>query len=140
MAILNRWFIGLGIAALGGLAIATNPGPEAHGRYAQGLASRYLQEDICNQDLPIVGRRFAADCQKLAASPEVQGQMQSLLVKSSDRQNFLFFSLYHTDLSLQDLVPGVPRDLVPPYQAQTLGVFGQFLVYQAGATPSGSDL
>jgi Domain of unknown function (DUF4359) len=134
MAIWNRALVGVAIAAVTALAVVTNPGPEAHGQFAQGLASRYLQEDLCNQDLPIVGRRFAEQCKTLAATSEVQGQLKDLLLKSSDRQNFGLFSLYHTQLSLQTLVPGMPKALLPDYQVQAVGLFGQFVVYQAGSS------
>jgi hypothetical protein len=134
MAIWNRALVGLAIAAVTGLAAVTNPGPEAHGQFAYGLASRYLQEDLCNQDLPIVGRRFAEQCKTLVATPEVQGQLKDLLVKSSDRQNFGLFSLYHTQLALENLVPGIPKALLPDYQVQVIGVLGQFVVYQAGSS------
>jgi Domain of unknown function (DUF4359) len=134
MAILNRALLGVTIAAVGALAAATNPGPEAHGQFAHGLASRYLQEDLCNQDLPIVGRRFAEQCKTLVATPEVQGQLKDLLVKSSDRQNFGLLSLYHTELALQNLVPGIPKALLPDYQVHVVGVLGQFFVYKTGSS------
>jgi hypothetical protein len=121
------------LGLLGGLAWVTNPGPEAQAGFAQGLASRYLQEDLCNQDLPIVGRRFAADCQRLAGSAEVQAELKTLLAENTDRHNFGLFSLYDTDLSLQSLVPGLPKALIPPYQVRVIGLFGQFVVYQAGS-------
>ncbi len=138
MAILNRMLLGVTIAAVGALAMVTNPGPEAHGQFAYGVASRYLQEDLCNQDLPIVGRRFAEQCKTLVATSEVQGQLKDLLVKSSDRQNFGLFSLYHTQLSVQDLVPMIPQSLVPIYQVRAVGLFGQFFVYQAGSPGASS--
>jgi hypothetical protein len=134
MAILNRVLLGVTIASVGALAAVTNPGPEAHGQFAHGLASRYLQEDLCNQDLPIVGRRFAEQCKTLVATPEVQGQLKDLLMKSSDRQNFGLLSLYHTELALQNLVPGIPKALLPDYQIHAVGVFGQFFVYKTGSS------
>jgi hypothetical protein len=136
MAVLNQALLGVTIAAVTALAVVTNPSPEAHGQFAYGLASRYLQEDLCNQDLPIVGRRFAEQCKTLVATPEVQGQLKDLLVKSSDRQNFGLLSLYHTQLALENLVPGMPKALLPDYQIHAVGVLGQFFVYQAGSSSS----
>jgi Domain of unknown function (DUF4359) len=136
---LNQLLLGVTIAAVTALAAVTNPGPEAHGQFAYGLASRYLQEDLCNQDLPIVGRRFAEDCKTLVATPEVQGQIKDLLIKSSDRQNFGLFSLYQTQLSLQELVPMIPKSMVPPYRVEAVGLFGQFFVYQAGPPASATS-
>ncbi|MEB3317025.1 MAG: DUF4359 domain-containing protein [Cyanobacteriota bacterium] len=125
---------GLAVALLGsglviGLAI-TNPGPAAFADYGGGRLTTLLVKEICSQDgLTGILRVFIRQCPALILS---QRQMLGALVQShSRRQNFGLFSLYHTELDLAALLPGlrqIPDLRLPRYEATTLAGAGQFLM------------
>ena len=118
------------IALLGtGLAM-TNPGPAAYEDFAVHQLTRYLQNNIC-QELPPQLRQFSEQCRSLGSTllDTARPQLQNLIAQNTRRENYLLFSIYRTGFSS----PPLPRG----YEFETLGVFGQFYIYQMVAEGSG---
>lgn len=104
------------LVGLGVLMAATNPGPESYHDYASQRLMEYLQENGCDR-LPIP----KASC--VAAIGSVQSDIEDIIRRRTQRQNFIFWSIYKTDLSL-------PLPIIPAYQFETVGAFGSFYTYE----------
>ena len=121
----------MGTALTAGLVI-TNPGPAAFAEYGGGRLSAILTKELCTQDgLTGMLRLFIRHCPGLIRSQRtVLGQLVQI---HSRRSNFGLFSIYHTDLDLAALLPGlrqIPDLHLPRYQATTLAGAGQFLLVE----------
>jgi hypothetical protein len=121
----------LGSGLMAGLAI-TNPGPPAFADYGGGRLTALLVKEVCQQDgLTGMMRLLIHHCPALILS---QRQVLGTLVeRHSRRRNFGIFSIYHTELDLAALLPGlrqIPDLRLPRYEATTLAAAGQFLVIQ----------
>lgn len=110
-AITGTVLVGLGVA----MAV-TNPGPESYHDYASQRLMEYAQENACDR-LPIA----KGSC--VAAIGSVQSDIEDIIRRNTQRQNFLLWSVYKTDLSL-------PLPLIPAYQFETVGAFGSFYTYE----------
>ncbi len=113
----------LGLAVLGTVLTAsvagmilTNPGSTAYQEYAVEKLNLELKERGCSQ----VGALKGA-CHALVA--ELRPQMGGIISQGTERKNFLFFSIYSTDLSLHPSLPS--------YHFETVGVFYNFYTYKA---------
>jgi hypothetical protein len=105
-----------------GVALAvTNPGQEAYEDYAQTRLAAYLKEDVCTQTPQEFGEFLKRQCQVLVDTG--RPQMQQLIRQTTVRQNFVFFSIYRTNL---DVVP-----VLPAYHFETVGGLSYFFTYQA---------
>ncbi|WP_017304853.1 DUF4359 domain-containing protein [Spirulina subsalsa] len=117
---------GSAIAAslLGGAMLVTNPSPIDYERYATLRLSEYLKENMCNQ-LPAQFQQFASQCQFLGGVLVDIGrpQLQELIGEQTERENYLFFSVYRTNLAIHS-------DL-PTYEFATIGVLQYFILYSA---------
>ncbi len=114
----------LGTLILGGLGVAmvlTNPQSSNYEAYAGDRLNSYLKENFCQQIQEGIGELFQSQCKILleTATPQVG----KLVATQTKRQNFFFFSLYQSNLSLPSPLPG--------YQVNTIGVFNQFFVYES---------
>ncbi|OAB61639.1 hypothetical protein AY599_19660 [Leptolyngbya valderiana BDU 20041] len=94
----------------------TNPGETAYQEYAGDRLSTYLKEEACSQAGPLQNT-----CESVVESS--QPELQRLVANNTNRQNFVLFSLYHTEFSVP--IPGVPA-----VEAHTLGGFRQFHIYE----------
>lgn len=136
MKAVSRW---LAVALLGSGLVAglviTNPGPAAFADYGGGRLTALLVKELCNQDgLTGMLRLFIRHCPALILS---QRQVLGTLVQAhSSRRNYGLFSIYHTELDLGALLPGlrqIPDLHVPRYKATTLAAAGQFLLIETRA-------
>ncbi len=127
---------GLAVALLGsGLAVGlviTNPGPAAFADYGGARLSALLTNELCNNDsVTGVLRLLIRHCPALIRSQRpVLGQ---LVLAHTSRRNLGLFSIYHTDLDLAALLPGlrqIPDLRLPRYEATTLAGAGQFLLIE----------
>jgi hypothetical protein len=114
----------LGTFILGGLGVVmvlTNPQSSNYEAYAGDRLNSYLKENLCQQIQEGIGELFQSQCKMLleTATPQVG----KLVATQTKRQNFFFFSLYQSNLSLPSPLPG--------YQVNTIGVFNQFFVYES---------
>lgn len=101
--------VGLGVAM-----VVTNPRPSAYNDYATERLTEYLKAEGCEKAL--LGQR-----QCVAALESAQPQIAELIRESTERQNFLLWSVYRTEFSLP---------LLPAYQFETVGAFQSFYTYE----------
>ena len=114
----------IGCIALTGLGIImalTNPGQKAYEQYASKALNVYLKENVCTQLPPEISGFLQSHCHSLVdiMSP----QLSQVIANQTQRQNFILFSIYQTDLS----IPSPSLD----YQIKTLGVLQNFYIYEA---------
>ena len=123
------------ITALGGTALVvlgvglawTNPGKESYEEYAVEKLSTYLKDEVCTQtpkQLEFLNpdpEFLKRQCQSLVDTG--RPQIQQIIEQQTERQNWVIFSIYRTDINISPLLPA--------YHFETVGVLQQFLTYQA---------
>ena len=116
------------LAAFLGVAMTTtNPSQSAYEEYAVQHLAAYLKHDACPRVPKFVERLLKHTCRE-----EVdinRPQLQQLVSESTERQNFIFFSIYRTDLSFRRISPLLT--FLPSYHAETVGAFQKFYVYSS---------
>jgi hypothetical protein len=112
---------GVALAGLGVLMALTNPSQDAYEEYAVEKLTTYLKDDACTQVPKAFGNVLQRQCQTLVDTG--RPQIQQIISKTTQRQNFILFSIYRTNLEI--------GPILPVYQFETLGVFENFYVYQA---------
>ena len=117
----NIGVVGTILIGIGAIAWLTNPGVEKYRRYADTTIKTELKDKVCLQVAEDMGVWLEGQCHLLinAASP----YLAEIVNQQTERQNFLLFSVYQADLPL-------PTPL-PDYQLKTLGIMGNFFIYQA---------
>jgi Domain of unknown function (DUF4359) len=114
----------ISLVFLAGLATAmaiTNPDSSAYEEYAVEKLTFYLKHDVCSQ----VPQAFESLAQNSCASliESNRPQIQKVIARSTQRQNFILFSIYRTNLSISPVVP--------LYRFQTVGLMQNFYTYGA---------
>ncbi|NEO97966.1 MAG: DUF4359 domain-containing protein [Symploca sp. SIO2E9] len=114
---------GVIVVILGASMAMTNPGKGAYEKYAVGRLTKYLKEEVCSEpskreDVPKFLQR---QCPKLIDG--LRPPIQTVISQTTQRRNFVFFSIYRTDLDVGSSLPA--------YKFGTVGVFDKFYVYQA---------
>ncbi len=120
-----------GVALVGvGVAMAvSNPTQAVYEDYATQQMISYGQENICPKAPTFLGNSLQGQCSSLLNSH--QPEIKQIISQSTQRQNYILFSLYQTDFSISTLVPFLPANVLPSYHFQAVGVFGNFYVYQS---------
>ena len=109
---------GIILAGIGSAMAITNPGQKAYERYATEKLIVYLKENVCAQASEPLGF-LQPYCQSLIDTSHPH--IQELITQQTQSQNFIFFSLYQTQLALASL---------PGYRVETVGVFQNFYIYE----------
>ncbi|MEY2978914.1 MAG: DUF4359 domain-containing protein [Prochlorotrichaceae cyanobacterium] len=135
---LNKGLIGSGAILVGAAGIlgVTNPSPDQYADFAAKKAVTYLETEVCTRKVPIFGNSFQDECVTAVQSPDTQSRVRSLMLENTERQNYVLFSLYKTDLNVQDLIPFLPGNLLPQYQAESLGILTFFHTFATAETDS----
>ncbi len=110
-----------GLAALGVTMAKTNPNQAEYEEYAVQRLAKYLKADVCKKTTNILENLINLNCEKLVDS--VNPQMQEILARTTERQNYIIFSIYRTDLKLNSWIPS--------YRFETVGALNQFYTYTA---------
>ena len=114
----------VGVALLG-IAVtlaATNPKQEAF----EEFAVQRIREDACKK-APL---GLASQCPKFV--DDNQSEIKKVITRNTDRQDYLVFSFYQTDLSVRAIVPDLAfLPGMPTYHFETVGLFGKFYLYEA---------
>ncbi len=113
----------ISLFVLAGLVTAmaiTNPDSSTYEEYAAEQLTTYLKEDVCSQ-VPKAFETLVQDCASLIDSN--RPQIKQIIVRSTQRQNFILFSIYRTNLSISSVVP--------LYRFQTVAVMQNFYTYSA---------
>lgn len=114
----------IGAAALAGLGMAmavTNPSQAAYEEYAVQRLTEYLKKDVCTKVPKVFENFLQRNCTVLVDSS--RPQIRQIIAQSTQRQNFIFFSIYRTDLSVNQFIPS--------YHFETVGGFQDFYTYTA---------
>ncbi|MGH1393047.1 MAG: DUF4359 domain-containing protein [Trichormus sp.] len=112
----------IGLAAVLGVVMAnTNPSQGAYEEYAVQQLTSYLKKDVCNQTTKLIEKLINTNCDKLIDS--ANPQMRQLLALTTERQDLFFFSVYRTELKVNQWIPS--------YRFETVGAFNNFYTYTA---------
>lgn len=109
------------IAGLGVLMATTNPSQNNYEKFAVQKLTDYLKKDVCQKAPNVFENFLQRNCSILVDSS--RPQMQQIIAQTTQKQNFLFFSIYRTDLSI--------NPFIPTYHFETVGVFQNFYIYAA---------
>jgi hypothetical protein len=124
------WYLAaMALVGLGAAMAITNPSQESYHQYAAQRLSQHLQEKEC-----VKLEDSLRNLCKLLEREQGQTLLKRLIAENTERQNFLLWSTYKTDLSTSNILPSFLTGLlsVPSvsYQAETVGLFGQFQTYR----------
>lgn len=110
---------GVSLGVVGGLLWLSNPGQQDYENYATSTLVSYIKNDFCGQATGDAADFLTSHCKSLVDLS--RPQLGKVIANRTERQNFILFSIYETDLSLFDPLPS--------YRFQTVGLFQQFYVY-----------
>lgn len=115
---------GVGVVTLSLLTVAmvkSNPSEASYQQYAVTELSSYLKSNVCKKSLGILDKLINNQCGKFVdtASP----QIRDIIAASTERHDFIIFSVYRTELKVSDWVPS--------YKFETVGAFDKFYTYSA---------
>ncbi|MBD0344086.1 MAG: DUF4359 domain-containing protein [Coleofasciculus sp. Co-bin14] len=117
------------VAAIGGAAMVvlgvamalTNPSQDTYEAYAVEQLTTYLKEEACMEVPSVFGNVLQRQCKTFVDTG--RPKIQQIIAQTTQRQNFIFFSIYRTNLTI--------GPVLPVYHFETLGVFQNFYIYQA---------
>ena len=109
----------LSMLGLCGMGFSTNPDRAAYETYAIEQVGE-LARDRCSQAPPGLGILLQAPCR--AAIESLKPQIRPLLSATTTRQNWLFFSIYSSDISIPAL------DFKG--RVESIGIFNKFCTYK----------
>jgi ankyrin repeat protein len=120
--------IAIGGAIVGTTALvlaSTNPNVSQYEEYALEHFRVYLEENGCNQ-LPSGLEFLKPNCISFIKSFVDVGspQLKQLISRNTEHHNYLLFSVFKTELSVPAPIP------TPRYRFETIGIFGNFYVFQ----------
>ena len=113
---------GVVLAGAAALLASTNPDQTSYEAFAVTQLVDYLDKEVCGDAAKELG--LSQDCEKLLTSQ--QPAIRRLVTRQTERQNFLLFSIYRTDLEIMAFLPS--------YQFETIAALGQFHVYKSEKT------
>jgi Domain of unknown function (DUF4359) len=102
-----------------GILAATNPDQTSYESFAATQLTHYLGQEVCGDAAKDLG--LGQECEKLLRSR--QSAIRRLVARQTERQNFLLFSIYRTNLELMAFLPS--------YQFETVAALGQFHIYKS---------
>jgi len=111
---------GLLLLTVGASLVLLNPKPSEYEEYATQTLITYLKDDVCVENIPIFGGFLKTRCAELV--DRNQDEIQQFIIGNTERENYYFFSLYRTRLSV--------ADFLPTYEFETLGIFQRFYTYR----------
>ncbi|MFB2975814.1 DUF4359 domain-containing protein [Microseira sp. BLCC-F43] len=109
------------LAVVGGAMAIANPSQPQYEEYAIAQLTGYLKDNVCTQAPKDFGEVLPSYCTSLVDVG--RPQLQKMISENTDQLNFIFFSIYRTELSIGPFLPG--------YQFETVAVFHKFYTYQA---------
>ncbi|MHC5829579.1 MAG: DUF4359 domain-containing protein, partial [Nostoc sp.] len=109
------------LAALGVTMAKTNPSQVEYEEYAVQRLTKYLKTDVCKKTTNIIENLIRFNCDKLVDS--ANPQIQEIVARTTERQNYIIFSIYRTDLKINSWMPS--------YKFETVGALDQFYTYTA---------
>jgi hypothetical protein len=113
---------GVAIVGLGITMAITNPDEPTYEEYAVNQLTKHLKSN-CNEIPKVFDNNFLQQ-QCISLIDTGRPQIQQTIAANTKPQNFIFFSLYRTDLAINSFVP------LPAYHFETVGAFNSFYTYQ----------
>jgi hypothetical protein len=110
-----------GVAVLGATMAKMNPQQAEYEEYAVQRLTTYLKTDFCNKTPNFLQNLIQFNCSQLVDS--ANPQIRDIIAATTKRQNYVVFSVYTTDLKIDNLIPG--------YKFETVGAFENFYTYKA---------
>ena len=113
---------GLGIASLSSLAAVMavmNPTQGAYEAYATQKVVAILDRNVCTEAPKAFNLR--RDCKSLLTNN--RSQIKQFIANHTEHQNFIFFSVYKTDVEIATFLPS--------YRVETVGAFQRFHLYES---------
>ncbi len=107
------------MGGIGGIMAATNPHRSAYEAYAVEQISN-LAEERCQSVPAELGIVLQGPCR--AAIAAARPQLLTLIAAATTRQNYIFFSIYRSDLS----IPAANLDA----RVESIGIFNNFVTYK----------
>lgn len=118
------YILGASLLGIGVATFVTNPDQASYETYATRRLTAHLEENVC-----VRAGILAELCD--SALRDNQAQIKRFISTNTDRQNFLFWSVYKTDLAAGELLPSALQGSIPSYHFETVGIFSSFYTYQA---------
>ena len=112
---------GITLAGVGVAMALTNPSQEEYEEFALQQLTVYIKDNVCEKAPENFDNFLKRQCSLLieTGSP----QFKQLISETTQRQNFIFFSIYRTDLSVSSFLPS--------YHFESVGAFDNVYIYQA---------
>jgi len=120
-SIIIRSIVAVGLTALGVIMTKTNPNQEEYEEYAVKQLTKYFKNDMCRKTPKFLENLIHFNCIKLVDS--ANPQIRDIITGTTERRNYIFFSVYHTEIKVGASIPG--------YRLETLGIFANFYTYTA---------
>lgn len=98
--------------------VATNPSQAAYEAYATQKVMTLLDHNVCAEAPKAFNLR--KDCKSLLTSR--RSDIKRFIADNTYSQNFIFFSVYTTDVSV--------ASFLPDYRVETVGAFQRFHIYE----------
>lgn len=111
----------IGLVALGVAMAMTNPSQAEYEEYATQRLAEYLKGDVCQKTGNFLENLIKSQCDNLV--DQTIPQMRDILARSTQKQDFVIFSVYRTDLKISSWIP--------LYKFETVGAFDNFYTYTA---------
>lgn len=111
--------IGFSLAIGGGFLLCTNPGYGDYEDYATKTLITHAKKELCESNDDFTPGFLASSCNSLIDVS--RPQLGIIISRQTQRQNFLLFSIYETDLVLFSPLPS--------YRVATLGILSNFYIY-----------
>ncbi len=99
----------------------TNPSQGNYEQFAVQQLTEYLKKDVCIKAPEVFDNFLQRNCSVLVDSS--RPKMQQIIAETTQKQNFIFFSVYRTDLFINSVIPS--------YHFETIGAFQNFYIYSA---------
>ena len=111
----------VGVTVLGAIMAKTNPNQEEYEKYAVQKLTTYLETDVCKKTPSFLEKLIKVNCEQLlnSATPHIK----ELITTTPNRQDYMIFSIYRTQIKLDAWIPG--------YKFETVGALNQFYTYNA---------
>lgn len=109
------------VGGLGAVMAIANPSQSAYEEYAARRLTAYVKEEVCNKAPKVFGDFLRRNCTSLVGSSHPA--VQRVIATNTQRQNFIFFSIYRTDFSVSPVIPS--------YHFETIGAMQNFYTYTA---------
>lgn len=109
-----------GCTVLGVQMALTNPDRLQYEEYATHTLTDYLKSNVCTKTTSILNNLINFNCTKMVDS--AKPQMQEIISQTTQRHDFIIFSIYRTHLRVNSWLPS--------YEFETIGAFDKFYTYK----------